>query len=125
MHELRKKASSFLSDILYVNLTLTKVLQKYNDRSNPDYHKPVRWQEPFYPDWGLYLSDRHLLGKFEFNLSHNLTMLYNRLLEDEDARKNYNAWVLPTYNITPQRMQNEIETHISTFYRMMDDLEGL
>jgi hypothetical protein len=44
----------------------------YNDPKSPRYHSTLSWQDPIYPSWGMYYSNRQDLSKFDSNLSKKL-----------------------------------------------------
>jgi hypothetical protein len=102
-------AKGYLMDIDYINRTINGYLEIYNTPGSPWYHiPPAYYARPFYPDWGLYYSNRQDISKFDPDLSKSMYDFYYKILTAEDDRKQYNDYetlhpLNPNYPLDPQR----------------------
>lgn len=87
--ELKTIANGYLSDIAYVDYSLSTFENSYFNK--PD-ERGLKWEDPIYPDWGLYYSNRQDIGKFGKNISQKMYNFYNIVLTAEFQRKQFNNY---------------------------------
>lgn len=87
--EQKNSANAYISDLTYVNQTLS-----YYD--GPVY-PPSRIFNVLYPSWGLYYSDRQDIQKFDPQLSSDMYDFYYELLTAENER----VWLNQIANTYP------------------------
>ena len=92
-------AREYLNDINFVEFAVSNFedyiynpASLFNNQSSNYYHRAIWWQDPIYPPWGMYYSNREDLAKFDNNLSKNLILFYGMTLTAESQREEYNNY---------------------------------
>lgn len=75
--ELKSLSNGYISDLDFVNRSLSATLSTYNDPNSPDYNKPTKIVTEIYPNWGLYYSNRQDIQKFDPELSSEIYEFYS------------------------------------------------
>jgi hypothetical protein len=126
-NEQKNLANGYISDLEYVNRSISALNKTFNDPANPDYHKRTKIVTPLYPSWGLYYSNRQDIQKFDPELSSDMYEFYSWILQAEDNRVQYNSfdsqYPLESEIVTPELLQNRQEQKEKLFDSMIDNIK--
>ncbi|MCK9581367.1 MAG: hypothetical protein M0Q92_13090 [Methanoregula sp.] len=128
-NELKALANEFLNDLNFIEMSekefenyKSNPTSPYNDPKSPRYHSTLSWQDPIYPSWGMYYSNRQDLSKFDSNLSKKLIAFYGLVLTAESQREQYN-----NYDTLYPRDKNDSyleENRKSNLLRIFNNMEN-
>jgi len=98
-NDLKILANEFLNDIAFVDYS-ESTFEDYRFNPSSDFNNPnssfykqfIKWEDPIYPQWGMYYSNRQDLNKFNVNLSRKLVDFYSKVLTAESQRDEFNNY---------------------------------
>ncbi|MHB8164211.1 MAG: hypothetical protein ACYDDV_07645 [Methanoregula sp.] len=90
--ERKNLANGYLSDIENVNGSLGGFITEYSIPTITKVKPMSKWGNSFYPEWGLYYSNRQDISKFDPELSKDLYEFYYILLNAEFCRQEFNNY---------------------------------
>ena len=97
--ELKTLANEFMNDLNFIEKAesdfenfISNPKSEFNDPNSPRYHSTLSWQDPIYPSWGMYYSNRQDISKFDANLTKKLISFYGMVLTAESQREQYNNY---------------------------------
>lgn len=98
-NEVKTLAVEFLNDLNFIETAesnfedfIYNPQSDYNNLNSPRYHATIAWQDPIYPTWGMYYSNRQDISKFYPELSKELILFYGLVLTAESEREQYNNY---------------------------------
>jgi len=98
-NEIKTLANEYLNDITFIDNAesnfedyIFNPNSSFNDKNTRYYHSTIWWQDPIYPQWGMYYSNRQDIAKFESNVSRELIIFYGMVLTAESQREQYNNY---------------------------------
>lgn len=135
-NERKTLANEYLNDLNYIERAesnfenyLFDPNSSFNDPKSPTYHRTISWQDPIYPSWGMYHSNRQDISKFDANLSKNLISFYGLVLTAESERQQYNnydsellknKYLIDKYESSLE--ENHLQNQLRIFNNMADNI---
>jgi len=98
-NEIKALANEYLNDLDFIENAqkdfehfIQDPNSDFNNPQSPRYHSTIAWQDPIYPTWGMYHSNRQEIGKFDPNLAKKMITFYGLVLNAEAQRLQYNDY---------------------------------